>query len=226
MCNDSSVDSDNNQTEEPNMTMENAILELAAAIRYAADKTSTGGASIAKLIENVASGPAMISDAELETAVTKVETDAKAKQQAVMAAVEADRKPTAARAAIETALANARAEKVVVSQSTIDEVKQVSDEQDARRKSAKDEEDDRPALGAAVAKLHKEAAALKAEFAAATAPLDWGKDVRPALLAVGKDLDALVKLMTKYDVPKGGKAPTEKWADLLAEANAIVAARG
>lgn len=58
------------------------------------------------------------------------------------------------------------------------------------------------------------------------APLDWDKDVRPALLAVGKDRDALVKLMAKYDVPKGGKAPAEKWADLLAEANAIVAARG
>lgn len=58
------------------------------------------------------------------------------------------------------------------------------------------------------------------------APLDWDKDVRPALLAVGKDRDALVKLMAKYEVPKGGKAPVEKWADLLAEANDIVAARG
>lgn len=58
------------------------------------------------------------------------------------------------------------------------------------------------------------------------APLDWDKDVRPALLAVGKDRDALVKLMGKYEVLKGGKAPAEKWADLLAEANAIVAARG
>ena len=58
------------------------------------------------------------------------------------------------------------------------------------------------------------------------AELDSDKDVRPALLAVGKDRDALVKLMGKYEVPKGGKAPAEKWADLLAEANAIVAARG
>lgn len=79
------------------------------------------------------------------------------------------------------------------------------------------------------AKAEKEAAAKKEDddlLGAAVDPLDWDKDVRPALLAVGKDRDALVKLMAKYDVPKGGKAPAEKWADLLAEANAIVAARG
>lgn len=195
-----SVDSDNNQTEETNMSIENAILELAAAIRYAADKTAGGTGNIAKLIENVTScGYAMrtVSDSErtgeesradmertfkdIEADVTKVETDAKAQQEKVMKMVEADRK-SAAKQAVADALAKAEAEKA----------KPVVEEDDP--------------LGAV--------------------ELDWDKDVRPALLAVGKDRDALVKLMAKYEVPKGGKAPVEKWADLLAEANAIAAARG
>lgn len=166
------------------MGIENAILELAAAIRYAADKTAGGTGNIAKLIENVTSGSAMTTDT-IEQDVAKVETDAKAEQKRVMALVEADRKPGNAKAAIEQALADAKAAKEAATAPVVEE----DDPLDA-------------------------------------APLDWDKDVRPALLAVGKDRDALVKLMAKYDVPKGGKAPAEKWADLLAEANKIVAARG
>lgn len=154
------------------MSIENAILELAAAIRYAADK-NTVPVSVGQALTLVAEADV----AELEKDVTKVETDAKAEQKKVMAMVEADRK-SAAKQAVEDALAKAKAEKEAAA---------------------------KPLGGA---------------------PLDWDKDVRPALLVVGKDRDALVKLMAKYDVPKGGKAPTEKWADLLAEANAIVAARG
>lgn len=182
-----SVDSDNNQTEETNMSIENAILELAAAIRYAADKNTVPvlGNSLghASAIATLKTDEALL--AEMEKAATKVETDAKAKQEKVMALVEADRK-SAAKQAVADALAKAEAEK-----------------------KAKVEEDDQ-----------------LAGDPLDTASLDWDKDVRPALLAVGKDRDALVKLMAKYDVPKGGKAPNEKWADLLAEANAIVAARG
>lgn len=163
------------------MSIENAILELAAAIRYAADKTAGGTGNIAKLIENVTGGGQVLAASdELDKAVTKVETDAKAEQKKVMEQVAADRKHDA-KSAVAEALKNAEAAK------------------------AKPVEEDDP-LGAV--------------------ELDWDKDVRPALLAVGKDRDALVKLMAKYEVPKGGKAPAEKWADLLAEANAIVAARG
>lgn len=175
------------------MSIENAILELAAAIReLAASNVGQPQADLKKsqMMVGVHLQEAMESGRKLKEAttdtieqdVTKVETDAKAKQKEVMAAVEADRKPTAARAAIEDALAKARAEKA---------------------KPAAVEDDPLDA-----------------------APLDWDKDVRPALLAVGKDRDALVKLMCKYEVPKGGEAPAENWADLLAEANAIVAARG
>lgn len=155
------------------MSIENAILELAAAIRELA-------ASNVGTARGVSAQTAATQDAEMEKAVTKVETDAKAEQKKVMGLVEADRK-SAAKQAVADALAKAEAEKnkPVVEEDPLD-----------------------------------------------AAPLDWDKDVRPALLAVGKDRDALVKLMGKYDVPKGGKAPAEKWADLLAEANAIVVARG
>lgn len=168
------------------MSIEQAITDHAAAIRELA--AAIRGSASSNLATAPGTGAARIPDAEdadtIEADVTKVETDAKAEQKRVMAAVEADRKPTTTRAAIEGALAEARKAK-------------------AAPAPAAAEEDD--PLGDA---------------------LDWDKDVRPALLAVGKDRDALVKLMAKYDVPKGGKAPAEKWADLLAEANAIVAARG
>lgn len=159
-----------------------AIRELAAAIRGAASSNLATAGALTTMADLTTQNERAAEADTIEQDVAKVETDAKAKQQAVMAAVEADRKPTAARAAIEDALAKARAEKAAP-------VVEEDDPLDA-------------------------------------APLDWDKDVRPALLAVGKDRDALVKLMAKYEVPKGGKAPAEKWADLLAEANAIVAARG
>jgi len=102
------------------------------------------------------------------------------------------------------------------------EQKKVMAQAEADRKSAA-----KQAVADALAKAEAEKAKpAEEDDPLDAAPLDWDKDVRPALLAVGKDRDALVKLMGKYEVPKGGKAPTEKWADLLAEANAIVAARG
>lgn len=179
------------------MSIENAILELAAAIHeLAASNLATAGSPAhARAYEHAQHEEQMdrmvaaekAQSTTIEQDVTKVETDAKAEQKKVMAAVEADRKPSTAKEAVADALAKAKAEK------------------EAAKPAPAPEPEDDP-LDAA--------------------PLDWDKDVRPALLAVGKDRDALVKLMGKYEVPKGGKAPAEKWADLLAEANAIVAARG
>lgn len=164
------------------MSIENAILELAAAIRYAAGKNKPfSNEEIAKAF----GVPLSFADTIAQD-VVKVETDAKAEQKRVMAMVEADRKPSTAKEAVAAALAEA---------------------QKAKESAATP-------------------AAVEDDPLGGAPELDWDKDVRPALLAVGKDRDALVKLMAKYDVPKGGKAPTEKWADLLAEANAIVAARG
>lgn len=157
------------------MSIENSILELAAAIRYAADKAPLPLTTIERVVPLTT----------IEQDVAKVETDAKAEQKKVMEQVAADRKPSTAKEAVADALKLAK----------------------AAADKAKPAEEDDPLGGDAQ-------------------ELDWDKDVRPALLAVGKDRDALVKLMAKYDVPKGGKAPAEKWADLLAEANAIVAARG
>lgn len=175
------------------MSMENAILELAAAmtklananLACAAATEASNGAYRAALgaysaATNTGSGNRLVTtDAELETAITKVEDAAKAEQKKVMALVEADRK--AAKAGVQAALDKAAAEK------------------------AKSVEDD--PLGTDV-------------------ELDWAKDVRPALVSVGKDKAVLVELMTKYQVPKGGQAPVELWPALLAEANAILAARG
>lgn len=160
------------------MSIENAILELAAAIRYAADNDySTTRLAVASGLADAAAPLDTI-----EQDVTKVETDAKAAQQKAMDKVSTGKAEIAA--ALEKAKAENEAQKAEAAKPTFE-----ADPLDA-------------------------------------APLDWDKDVRPALLAVGKDRDALVKLMGKYEVPKGGKAPAEKWADLLAEANAIVAARG
>lgn len=187
-----SVDSDNNQTEETNMGIEQAILELAAAIRYAADKDySTTRLAVASGLADAAAPLDTI-----EQDVAKVETDAKAAQQKAMDKV------STGKAEIAAALAAAKAEK----------------------EAAQNKADDAAKAAAFQAKIDADNAVACDPLDAA--PLDWDKDVRPALLAVGKDRDALVKLMGKYEVPKGGKAPTEKWADLLAEANAIVAARG
>lgn len=85
-----------------------AIRELAAAIRGAASSNlATAGALTTTADLTTQNERAQA--AEIDAAVAKVETDAKAKQQAVMAAVEADRKPAnQTRAAIETALAEAR----------------------------------------------------------------------------------------------------------------------
>lgn len=104
-----SVDSDNNQTEETNMSIENAILELAAAIRYAADKRHDYPE--ARASQNSKALSTIGLDNEMEKAVAKVETDAKTEQQKVMAKVEADRKPTTAKEAVADALARAKAEK-------------------------------------------------------------------------------------------------------------------
>jgi len=99
------------------MSIENAILELAAAIReLAASNLATAGSpALAAAYEAAEHNKAMnklvaldTAERELEKAVAKVETDAKAEQKKVMAAVEADRKPTTAKAAIEDALAKAK----------------------------------------------------------------------------------------------------------------------
>lgn len=59
-------------------------------------------------------------------------------------------------------------------------------------------------------------------------PLDWAKEVRPVLLKVGAPphRDELVALLAKYEIPAGGVADEDKRPALLAEANAILAARG
>lgn len=91
------------------MSIENAILELAAAIRElaASNLSNQAGSHIARALMTV-STPAADT---IEQDVAKVETDAKAEQKKVMAQVEADRKPSPAKEAVQRALDAAKAEK-------------------------------------------------------------------------------------------------------------------
>lgn len=178
------------------MSMENAILELAAAIRaLAASNLATAGSpEHARAYEHAQHEAQMdrlvvAEKAQLEQAVTKVETDAKAEQKKVMAQVEADRKPSTAKEAVADALAKAKAEK----------------------------------QGAALA--------VEEDPLDAT-PLDYEKDVKPKLIAVGKDKSALVALLASMDVgagktyAKADQLPVAKFGEIVAEADAILAARG
>lgn len=80
------------------MSIENAIMELAAALRYHADKSATPLLSESSInrIMGTAGNALPDPDAELEAAVKKVEADAK---------------PAAGKAAVAQALADAKAEK-------------------------------------------------------------------------------------------------------------------
>lgn len=99
----------NSHDKDQHMSIENAILELAAAIRYAADKTAGGTGRIANLLDAVTcGGNAMMvtsSGDTIEQDVTQVETDAKAAQQKAMEKVSTGKQEIA------DALANAKAEK-------------------------------------------------------------------------------------------------------------------
>jgi hypothetical protein len=162
------------------MSIENCILELAAAIReLAASNLATAGDTRHVGVLAALTAPYGKKADTIEQDVAKVESDAKAAQQKAMDKV------STGKAEIAAALEKAKAEK------------------EAAKPAPAPEPEDDP-LDAA--------------------PLDWNNDIRPVLLKTGKD--ELTKLMAKYEIPKGGKAPAEKWADLLAEANAIVAARG
>ena len=185
------------------MSIENAILELAGAIRYHAD--TFNGVNDAPLLTTIEQDVAKVeadakrTEYEIENGLpagtsAKLDAEHEAKKAAQQKAMD---KVSTGKAEIAAALEKAKAEKEA--KVTAAQLNEVLTE---------------------VRDLEKSVVALEA------LALDWDKDVRPALLSVGKDRDALVKLMAKYEVPKGGKAPAEKWADLLAEANAIVAARG
>lgn len=76
-----------------------AIRELAAAILQSAKAVVSGAAPLRPNVSTTAA----VSDAELETAVSRVESDANAAQKRVMQKVEADRKPTPAEVKAEPA---------------------------------------------------------------------------------------------------------------------------
>jgi len=167
------------------MTMENAILELAAAINNLA-KSNTRHDYIAS------SAPTVVAADTIEADVAKVETDAKAEQKKVMAAVEADRKPSTAKEAVADALARAKAEKEAAAAPVV-------------------EEDDPLAH---------------------STPLDYEKDVKPKLVQVGKIKQEMVDLLALFGVgkdltyAKADQLPADKFAEVVAKCDKILAARG
>lgn len=100
------------------MSIENAILELAAAIRYAADKNTTRIAgfhpALAAPYGEVCA--TLTEAAELEKAVAQVEADAKAEKQ------------SAAKQAIADALAKAKAEKEAEAAPVVEETDPLLDD--------------------------------------------------------------------------------------------------
>jgi len=88
------------------------VAEANHAIAAASLKTEESyRASIGAYAAATANSGAPLTTDTIEADVAKVETDAKAEQKKVMAAVEADRKPTSAKEAVADALARAKAEK-------------------------------------------------------------------------------------------------------------------
>jgi hypothetical protein len=60
-----------------------------------------------------------------------------------------------------------------------------------------------------------------------TAPLDYEKDVKPVLLQVNraKGRDALAGLLKQFGAPTGDKLPADKFAEVLAAAEAVLAGK-
>lgn len=174
------------------MSMENAILELAAAIRYAADRNNGTGSVLAAINAGAPLTTTTTTTTDtIDADVTKVETDAKAEQKKVMAQVEADRKPSAAKEAITKALDAAKAEKAA---------------------SAPVVEEDDPL--------------------AESTPLDYEKDVKPKLVAVGKNKQEMVDLLASFGVgkdltyAKADQLPADKFGAVVAACDKILTARG
>jgi len=196
------------------MSIENAILELAAAIRYAADKNPRIAGMPAAMAAPYGGLVAGMPDGELEAAVTKVETDAKADQKKVMAMVEADRKPSAAKQAVADALARAKAEKEAATKKESETTIQSAQSQGAGPDS---DEDDPLAESTPLAD---------------STPLDYEKDVKPKLVQVGKNKQEMVDLLASFGVgkeltyAKADQLPADKFGAVVAACDKILAARG
>lgn len=175
------------------MSIENAILELAAALNNVAESNHAIAAASLKTEESyrasisayagaVAGGSALTihgevcstlaDSAELEKAVTKVETEAKAE------------KPSAAKAAIQQALVDAKKAKEAAAAPVVEETDPLLDE--------------------------------------APVELDYEKDVKPLLVKVGKDKQQLVDLLAKFNAKNGAGIAKADYPAVVAAANKII----
>lgn len=89
--------------------------------------------------------------------------------------------------------------------------------------------DPTPAAGATPAETPAATADQPSETdssgSATTAELDYDKDVTPAVLAVAqnKGRDGVLGLLKKFNAANAKDVPKERWAELIADANALLA---
>lgn len=194
------------------MSIENAILELAAAMRQVAEANQAIAAASLKTEESyrasigayaaataASCGSALITDAELEKAVAQVETDAKAAQQKAMDKVSTGKQEIA------DALAKAKADF---------DKKLAANTAEAQSKVNAINSGDDPLADSAPVEL------------------DYEKDVKKKLVSVGKHKQEMVDLLKGFGVgaglkyEKADKLPKEMYADVVAACDKILAARG
>jgi len=191
------------------MSIENAILELAAAINNLAKANApqTRFTEVAEKVTERKHGQLVPAADTIEADVTKVETDAKAEQKKVMAQVEADRKPTALTTAVNAVLS---ADKPSTAKEAVADAL-------ARAKAEKDAEAN---------------AGLDAADLLDASPLDYEKDVKPKLVQVGKNKQEMVDLLASFGVgkdltyAKADMLPADKFGAVVAACDKILAARG
>lgn len=188
------------------MSMENAILELAAAMRE--NTAALLKASEATVHSTDAYKAAMLSyNSSSNTPMTEQDpVDAKAAEPADATA----KRATAAREAQEKdAAANAEAKKPLPDEHPLYEEAAVEAKRDAEIEAE---------LEAAVTKVEDDAKEA--------APLDYAKDVKPVLLALvkAKKKPALVDLLAKYNAKNGEQIRADDFAAIVADANALIAA--
>lgn len=172
------------------MSLEQAINDHASAIR-----------ELAAAIKAASAGVPIKAELVTTAGVSVAETE----QQHVMAQVEADRKPSSAKEAINAALAKAKADKEKASAPAPTPAP-------VEEPESEDQEGDDGLLGG-----EEEAKVL-----------DWKADVMPVLRQVGKDKTKLAGLLADFDVGAGktyktaNLLPAEVYPQLVAAANKLL----
>lgn len=190
------------------MSMEQAILELAASIRFLADSNRRDLAESATLrSQSTKQGETLADTVEIaKDKITKQRAERDADQQAAGVCHEAAEGATKPRG---TTAEDAAADQIPGKKDRDAVLEQAIKDGAASAKAEKDAE-----LEAAVTKVEEESKAL-----------DYKTDVRPVLLALAKKAGQpeLKDLLTKYGAATGDKLTADQFAGIVADANALIA---